>query len=183
MKKVAVLLADGFEEIEAITSIDLLRRAGAQVTTVSITHRTVLGAHGVHVIADGLLDDVTASDWDMLVLPGGMPGAKHLRENGRVIELVRQVHESGKWVAAICAAPMVLAEAGILAGRMATCYTGFLDEFPSVKRVDKPIVTDQNLITARGPGVALDFALMLIEKLLGESTRKKVEEPLLRPVA
>jgi 4-methyl-5(b-hydroxyethyl)-thiazole monophosphate biosynthesis len=126
MSKVLVPLADGFEEIEAVTIVDLLRRAGVEVRTASLAGREVTGSHGITVMADSGLDEVEAGDYDMIVLPGGMPGTTHLKSDSRVARLLRQFAESGRYTAAICAAPSVLAHAGLLEGRKATSFPGFL---------------------------------------------------------
>lgn len=183
MKSVLVPLAEGFEEIEAVTVVDLLRRAGVEVVTAALGTNPVKGSRGVPVVADVLLDDVSGRTFEAIVLPGGMPGAAHLREDGRVRRLLQRQAGEGRLVAAICAAPTVLAEAGLLEGRRATSFPGFLDAdtVPGLQIVEQPVVADGNVLTSRGPGTAMDFALELIERLEGPAVRAEVESRLQRP--
>ena len=183
MKRVLVPLADGFEEIEAITIIDLLRRAGIEVVTAGLAGRTVHAAHQVIVQADATLDQAAGKDYDMVVLPGGMPGAEHLNSDPRVHEVLKRTAERGAPVAAICAAPIVLEKAGLLKGRKATSYPGFLDkmDLPDVEYTGASVESDGPIITSKGPGTAMDFALAIIERLLGRAERDKVEKGLMRP--
>ena len=180
MSRVLVPLAEGFEEIEAITVVDLLRRAGIEVHTASLAERAVTGSHGITVTADLPLDQVRATDYDMIALPGGMPGADHLKHDPRVISLLRQFAQSGRYTAAICAAPGVLAHAGLLEGRAATSYPGFLraDSAPGIRLREEAVVVDGKVATSRGPGTAMEFALTLIELLEGMEARRKVQERL-----
>ena len=180
MPRVLVPLAEGFEEIEAITVVDLLRRAGIEVHTASLAERAVTGSHGITVTADLPLDQVRATDYDMIALPGGMPGADHLKHDPRVISLLRQFAQSGRYTAAICAAPGVLAHAGLLEGRAATSYPGFLraDSAPGIRLRDEAVVVDGKVATSRGPGTAMEFGLTLIELLAGPEARRKVQERL-----
>lgn len=181
MAKVLVPLADGCEELEAVTIIDLLRRAGVEVTTAGLKPGIVKASRGVQLVPDVTLDVALQETYDMVVLPGGMPGATHLKEDPRIVALVRQMAAAGKYTAAICAAPMVLAEAGVLAGRRATSYPGFLDGLPGVAVLSEPVVQDGHVVTSRGPGTAMDFALALIEALVGRARRDEVEAGLVRP--
>ena len=183
MPRVLVPLADGFEEIEAVTVVDLLRRAGVEVHTAGLSGRRVTGSHGIAVEADRLLDGAEAGHYDMIVLPGGMPGADHLKHDPRVITLLRGFATEGRWVAAICAAPGVLAHAGLLDGRTATSYPGFLDDAPAkdLRRSDAPVVVDGRVVTSRGPGTAIDFSLELISLLLGPGAADTVGGRLQRP--
>jgi 4-methyl-5(b-hydroxyethyl)-thiazole monophosphate biosynthesis len=169
MPRVLVPLAEGFEEIEAVTIVDLLRRADIEVHTASLASRRVTGSHGITVEADLLLDDAKAADYDMIVLPGGMPGAEHLKNDVRVIELLREFAAAGRFTAAICAAPGVLAHAGLLEGREATSFPGFLraDSAPGIRLSESPVVVDGKVVTSRGPGTAIDFSLALIGLLEG----------------
>jgi len=178
MKKVLIPLAEGFEEIEAITLIDVLRRGGASVTTAALATREVTGAHGVKVQADALLQDVLQQHFDMMALPGGMPGAKNLQQDERVLGLIRAMNERFAFLAAICAAPMVLAHAGVLEGKRATAYPGFLDAFPEVSQQAGPVVVDGRVVTGRGPGSAMDFALTLLECLAGPASRETLAKAL-----
>lgn len=165
-KKVLVLLAEGFEEIEAVTVIDVLRRAEIEVTSASLNGTQVKGSHGIALEADATLDDVEEQMFDAVVLPGGMPGARHLRESHAVLNLIREAAHKGKFVAAICAGPTALDVAGVLKGRRATSYPGH--ELTSADYVEgEPVVVDGNIVTSRGPGTAFDFALKLVEKLAG----------------
>jgi len=185
MPRVLVPLAEGFEEIEAVTIVDLLRRAGIEVHTASLASHEVTGSHGITLLADLALDDADAGAYDMIVLPGGMPGSKHLKEDARVIGLLRHFAADGRYVAAICAAPSVLAHAGLLAGRKATSFPGFLDAavVPGLELFEDAVVIDGRFATSRGPGTAIPFGLALIELLMGEATRLEVEGRLQLPAA
>lgn len=166
-KQVCVFLADGFEEIEGLTVVDLLRRAGVTVTMVSITGEyTVHGAHGIHVQADKLFGEVDYKSQDMVVLPGGMPGTLHLGEHEGVKQVLEQYYAEGKYIAAICAAPSVLGKYGILKGRKATSYPGFEDALKEAIYVYDEVAVDDFVITSRGMGTAIAFSLKLIEKLI-----------------
>jgi 4-methyl-5(b-hydroxyethyl)-thiazole monophosphate biosynthesis len=183
MSRVLVPLAPGFEEIEAVTVVDLLRRAGVEVHMASLDGPMVTGSHGITVRADMALDAVAADDYDMIVLPGGMPGAEHLRNDPRVISLLRRCAAAGRYAAAICAAPRVLAHAGLLAERAATSFPGFLtaDSAPGIRLREDPVVVDGKVVTSRGPGTAMDFGLALIELLQGPEVRRQVEGRLQMP--
>ncbi|NUM56264.1 MAG: DJ-1/PfpI family protein [Candidatus Hydrogenedentes bacterium] len=182
MKKVLVPLAEGFEEIEAITIIDLLRRADLNVVTASLSDKNVKAAHGVTVQADKTLDEALRDDYDMVVLPGGMPGADHLDNDRRVHDVLHKMANSGKYAGAICAAPKVLANAGLLKGKKATSYPGFVDKMglADVTYTGAPVQCDGKIITGRGPGTAMDFALALVEALEGKDKRHSVEKALVR---
>lgn len=181
--RVIVPLADGFEEIEAATIIDLLRRADIEVVVAALGGVQVRGAHGLGFVADATLDDALDDDYDVVVLPGGEPGATALRDDARVQQLLKRQAGEGKLVAAICAAPKALAAAGLLDGRVATSYPGYLDQHPApgMRYMAQPVVVDGKVVTSRGPGTAMDFALALIELLQGRAGRTKVEDPLMRP--
>ena len=176
-KKVLVLLADGFEEIEAVTVIDVLRRADIEVMSASLNGSQVKGSHGISVVADSTLDQVEEQMFDALVLPGGMPGARHLRESQPVLDLIRDAAHKGKFVAAICAGPTALDVAGVLKGRRATSNPGH--ELPSADYVEEAVVVDGNIVTSRGPGTAFDFALKLVEKLAGPAVAELHRDRLL----
>ncbi len=180
MKRVLVPLAEGFEELEAITIIDVLRRAGLEVVVASLGTSPVTGSHGIRVSADTPLGALAEQDFDMVALPGGMPGAEHLKKDSRVAEIIRRLHGKGRPVAAICAAPMVLAAAGVLEGRRATSFPGFLEDVGKTTVVGDAVVIDRGVITSRGPGTALDFALTLVEELSGPAVRRSVESRLER---
>lgn len=183
MAHVLVPLAQGCEELEAVTVIDLLRRAGVKVVTAGLNNEPVKASRGVTLIPDTNLDDVLALDFDMVVLPGGR-GADLLDEDPRIHRIVKQMADSGKAVAAICAAPKVLAHAGVLAGKRATCFPGAIApaeaEAQGIELVDRPVVRDNAVTTSRGPGTAMDFALQLIEELAGADKRDEVEAGLVR---
>ena len=182
MPSVLVPLAQGCEELEAVTIIDLLRRAALDVVTVGLDNRPVNASRGTLLIADTRLEDVVERTFDMIVLPGGLPGADHLAEDPRIIALLRSQYAAGRFTAAICAAPKVLARAGLLDGRSATVYPGAVDPaaYPKVEFTDAAVVVDGTIVTSRGPGTAMDFALQLIELLLGRESRDQVERGLAR---
>lgn len=175
MAKVYVFLADGFEEIEALTVVDLLRRAGIKIPMVSITGSlNVVGAHNIAVLADVLFEEVDFSDANLLVLPGGMPGTTHLMEHEGLDKLLNEFSKKKKNMAAICAAPSVLGNKGILKGKRATCYPGFESQLTDSTVVEQNVVEDGNVITSRGLGTAIDFSLSIIKKLIDEDTAKKI---------
>ena len=175
MKKVIVCLADGFEEIEAVGIIDTLRRADLQVTALSVTGKSeVTGAHGIRILADKLFDEVDFSGYDMLVLPGGMPGARNLKEHSDLREKIVEFNAQEKFLGAICAAPMVFGDLGLLKGRDATCYPGFGEYLLNARVITEPVVEDHHIITGRGPGLVFHFALRLVEKLCGKQTAAQV---------
>ena len=183
MAKVLVPLAQGCEELEAVTIIDLLRRAGIEVVVAGLNSDPVKASRGVCFLPDTTLDEALRhDDYDMVVLPGGMPGAENLEQDPRIQQLLRRMADSNKFIAAICAAPKVLAGAGLLAGKKATSYPGFLDagKFEGVTSTGSALEQDGNIITSRGPGTAMDFALALVEALEGNAARVKVEQALVR---
>ena len=174
-KQVCVFLADGFEEIEGLTVVDLLRRAGIEVTTVSITDsKTIHGAHGIDVLADRLFEEADFEVQDMLVLPGGMPGTLNLGAHEGVKEELAKAFAAGKFLAAICAAPSVLGKYGFLMGKKATSYPGFEAKLVGSECVLDSVVVDGNIITSRGMGTAIPFSLALIEQLLDAKTANKI---------
>ena len=173
--KAYIFLADGFEEIEAIAPIDIFRRAGIEVTTVSISSdKTVKGAHGIIVTADNLFDDSNFSDNDILYLPGGMPGTKNLDAHDGLKKLIQKQIDGKKTLAAICAAPSILGKMGLLNGKEAICYPGFENQLFGAILSDKKIVKSDNILTAKGAGVAVQFALKLVEELQGKSLSEKI---------
>jgi 4-methyl-5(b-hydroxyethyl)-thiazole monophosphate biosynthesis len=182
MAKVLVPLAAGCEELEAVTIIDLLRRAGVEVVTAGLEPGIVKASRGTQLVPDTNLDSVLMDDFDMIVLPGGMPGAQHLKEDRRVQALLKKMASENKYTAAICAAPIALAEAGLLSGRKATGYPGVLEKLglTDITVRNDAVIKDGKVVTSRGPGTAMDFALELIEILVGESKRKEVEAGLVR---
>jgi 4-methyl-5(b-hydroxyethyl)-thiazole monophosphate biosynthesis len=183
MARVLVPLADGCEELEAVTIIDLLRRAGIEVVTAGLADGPVTASRGVVLLPDRSLDEVLGDEFDMIVLPGGQPGADHLDADPRIHVLLRRMAEQGRYTAAICAAPKVLLSAGLLDGHRATAYPGVIDGRLAAgsQLLSDPVVTDGRVVTSQGPGTAMDFALTLIELLAGADTRQKVETPLMRP--
>jgi 4-methyl-5(b-hydroxyethyl)-thiazole monophosphate biosynthesis len=175
--RVLVPLAEGFEEIEAVTIVDVLRRASIEVVTAALGENPVCGSHGIAVRADGSLDAFPGGEFDAIVLPGGMPGSKTLRADERVLSLVRGMARENKLVAAICAAPIALEAAGVLSGKRATSYPG--NELPSAEYVEERVVVDGALVTSRGPGTAIEFALTLVERLKGPEAAQKLRASLL----
>lgn len=176
-KKVCVFLAEGFEEIEGLTVVDLMRRADVEVTTVSIgASGTVRGAHGIGVIADRLFEEMDFDGVDMLVLPGGMPGTVHLAEHRGLQSLLMEYNRNGRYLAAICAAPTVFGKLGFLQGRKAVCYQGMEDGLCGADVLECPVVVDGHIITSRGLGTAIDFALALIELLEGKEKAEHIEQ-------
>ena len=183
MKKVAILLADGFEEIEAITPVDFLRRAGIKIYISSIDKETVTGAHHIEIKADCLINALP-SDLDCVILPGGMPGAENLAQCQCVIKLLDNMNANNKLIAAICAAPaVVLAQNGLLKGRQFTCYPGFEDKVTGADFSAERVVQDGNFITSRGPGSAAEFSLAVIAYLLGSTVANSVKEETLQNCA
>ena len=177
MKKVTVLLADGFEEIEALTVVDLLRRAKVYVDTVSITDDyTVRGAHGIPVQTEDLIKEIDFKESDMIVLPGGMPGTTNLKEDENVRKAVQEAYDDGRYVAAICAAPTILADMGLLKRKRATCYPDMESEIEDAYLTGAPVATDENIITSQGVGTAIDFALKLIEVLISEEKAVEIAD-------
>lgn len=183
MASVLVPLAQSCEELEAVTIIDLLRRAGITVTTAGLDEQPVRASRGVVLIPDTTLDEALKSDYDMVVLPGGLPGADYLDQDPRIQALLKDMAQQEKFTAAICAAPKVFASAGLLDGRRATAYPGTLEKLSlsDTNITAEAIIKDGKVITSRGPGTAMDFALFLIENLVGEEKRTEVEAGLVRP--
>ena len=167
-KKVLVPVADGCEEIEAVTIIDVLRRAGAEVTVASVGALQITASRGVQLVADTTIETCVDTTFDLIVLPGGMPGAGHLRDSATLISMLKRQEREGRLFGAICAAPaVVLHHHGLLAGRRATTHPGFVDKLENRAAVDSPVVVDGTCVTSRGPGTALEFALQLVELLYG----------------
>ena len=168
MKTILVFLADGFEEIEAITPIDVLRRAGLNVQTVSVMDKqTVSGAHGIPVVADKMFADIHLEDAEMLLLPGGLPGATNLDAHQGLSNMIMAFASEEKPLSAICAAPLVFGNRGLLQGKKATCYPGFESYLTGAEYTAALVETDGNFITAKGPGAAMDFAFAIVEKYCG----------------
>ena len=181
MAKVLVPIAEGCEELEAVTIIDLLRRAGIEVITAGLEAGPVKASRGVVLIPDTTLDEALSQEYDMVVLPGGGPGSDRLDADVRIRDLLIKMANSEKFTAAICAAPKVLNNAGLLKGKAATCYPGVLgdSDLPGLD-TNQPVVQDGKVVTSRGPGTAIDFSLTLIENLIDSKTRDEVEAGLVR---
>lgn len=172
--KILVALAEGFEEIEAMNVIDILRRAGIDVVTAGLKEGLVEGAHGVKVLPDTILDSIHQQDFDGMVLPGGAPGFINLGKDERILKMAREMNQAKKYVAAICAAPSVLIKAGVLQGRKATVHPSGVEEVKSCAQFSSDrVVVDGNIITSRSPGTAMEFALKLVEVFVG---KKKMEQ-------
>ncbi len=175
-----VFLAKGFEEVEALAPVDCLRRAGKQVKTVGIGGQVIEGAHGISVAADITEDAVVLDNsLEMVVLPGGMPGTLNLGQSETVKKALQFAKEQDKWIAAICAAPSVLGREGLLKDKKAVVYPGFEKELHCAKVGHDTLCVDGKIITAKGPGVAFDFALKLVEVLLGKDVRKTLAEKMI----
>lgn len=179
-KKIAVHLADGFEEIEAISIIDVLRRADLEVVVVSITKKlTVTGAHHLTVLADELFEEVDYDKINMIVLPGGMPGASNLDAHEGLKKQIQHFNDAEKNLAAICAAPLVYGKLGILKGRKAVCYPGFEKYLVGAEILNSPVAESGHIITGRGPGAAIIFALKIVSKLVSEDKAKLLASQML----
>ncbi|EOS22703.1 DJ-1 family protein [Lachnospiraceae bacterium 3-1] len=180
MKKIGVFLAEGFEEIEGLTVVDLLRRAGLTVVMISITgQREVHGSHQIGVLADVLFEEVDFAQYDGVVLPGGMPGTTHLGSHLGVNQIIQSFAQEGKLVAAICAAPSVLGQAGILKGKKAACYPGFEDKLCEAEVIYEEVAEAGNVITSRGMGTAIPFALRLAAYYTTEEKAKELAEAII----
>jgi 4-methyl-5(b-hydroxyethyl)-thiazole monophosphate biosynthesis len=177
MARATVVLADGFEEIEAVVVVDVLRRADVEVVIARVGEGNACGSHGISVVPDCRVEEITSTEFDAIILPGGMPGASNLRDDERVQRLVREFADAGKTVAAICAAPIALESAGILQGLRATSYPGF--ELPSATYCEERVVEDGHLVTSRGPGTALPFALRLVKKLVSDRASEQLRARML----
>ncbi|MBR8465622.1 DJ-1/PfpI family protein [Campylobacter sp. faydin G-140] len=181
MKKVAVMFANGFEEIEAITIVDVLRRADIDVFIVGLDREIVVGVHGISVKVDMLLNQLNTDEFDMIVLPGGLPGATNLAQSKELCEVLRRFDNDGKLIGAICAAPMALGVAGVLKDSF-TCYPGFEMNVRADKTGfvgDKNVVSDQNIITSAGPATSMIFALEIVKELCGIGTYENLKNELL----
>ncbi len=184
MKKIGVFLAEGFEEIEGLTVVDILRRAGLSVVTISIMgQKEVHGSHQIGVLADALFEEVDFTEYDGVVLPGGMPGTKNLGSHTGVNEIIKAFAEEGKLAAAICAAPSVLGQAGILKGKKAACYPGFEDKLDGAEVIYEEVAEAGNVITSRGMGTAIPFALRLAAYFTTEEKAKELAEAIIYKAA
>ncbi len=179
-KRVLVPLAEGVEELEAVTIIDILRRAEIDVTTAGLKDGVVTGSRGTRLVPDLTLDEALQQDYDLVALPGGLPGSDHLADDARINKLLTTMNESGKFVGAICAAPKVLARNGILAGKRATAYPGVLQAEMHQATTGEEVTRDGTVITSRSVGTAMDFALELVEVLVGAEKRTAVEQAMER---
>ncbi len=177
-KKVLVAIADGIEELEAVTIIDVLRRAGADVTVASVGGKQVTASRDVKLVADAVISDCLGTVYDLIVLPGGMPGAEHLRDSSQLIEMLKEQAASGRFYAAICASPaVVLKPHGLLENKKATCYPSLLSELD--KSEQAKVIVDGSLITSQGPGTALEFSLKLVELLFDKQKSQEVADAML----
>ncbi len=186
MSSVLISLAEGFEELEVVAVVDVLRRAGIETVVAGLAEGPVKASRGTVLVPDAALDAVMEREFDMIVLPGGMPGVKHLRADPRIRRLLERTRAAGRYTAAICAAPTLLADFGMLEGRQATSNPKFKDQVAvafGVRYREDPVVVDGRLVTSRGPGTAMLFALQLVETLLGRAKRDEVEQGLVMPAA
>jgi 4-methyl-5(b-hydroxyethyl)-thiazole monophosphate biosynthesis len=179
MPKVVLLLADGFEEVEAMAIVDVLRRAEINVVIAGLHEGAVTSARKVRVLPDTVIDTVRSEDFDMVVLPGGQPGADNLNADPRVRSLVRSFYADGKLTGAICAAPYVLANAGVLDGRRATSFPSYRNRLGTAVYEEKTVVEDGNVLTSQGPGTAIAFGLAIVRKLSGGEKAQKIREAML----
>ncbi len=171
-----LFLAEGFEEVEAVTPVDLLRRAGAEVRTVGVGGRRVTGSHHIEVAADLTENEVSLEEMEMMILPGGMPGTKNLEKSPMVRACLNYCAQNGKWIAAICAAPSILGHFGLLKGHKAVCFPGFEKELGAAEVLKDPVCVSGKIVTARGAGVAVKFGLTLVEELFGGERSRKIRE-------
>ncbi len=181
MSGVLVLLAPGFEEIEAVSIIDVLRRAEIEVIVAGTEPGPIRASRGVRIDPDILLADIEERPWEMVVLPGGMGGTLALKGDERVRAILAEQHAAGRWIGAICAAPMVLADLGLLRERRATCHPATREMVAAGSLSDDRVVVDRRIVTSQGPGTALEFALTLVQILRGPETAEAVNEGLLTP--
>lgn len=178
-KMVLVPIADGTEEIEAVVIVDVLRRAGAEVTVASVDQLSITASRGIKLTADCLIDGCKNRQFDLIALPGGMPGAEHLRDCAVLADMLKQQKAAGRLYAAICASPaVVLKPHGLLDNRKATCHPAFQGKLPDQSGVSKRVLVDENCITSQGPGTAMEFAIELVRCLFGDARAKQVAEPM-----
>ncbi len=175
-KKVLLILANGNEEVEAFTPVDILRRAGIEVTVAGLDSLTVTSAHNVTITADTILEECNANDYDGIILPGGMPGTLNLLESSKVITLLQEFYAANKLCAAICAAPRVLDKANILTNHSYTCFPGAEEHVKSGTHQNTEVVVDKNIITGKAVGAVFPFSLSLVEYLLGSKKRKAIAQ-------
>jgi protein deglycase len=174
-KKVLIPIVDGVEDIETVVIIDVLRRSGVEVMVVAIDKLGITAANGVRIIADKLLSECISDQFDLIVLPGGMPGAENLRDSSQLITMLKEQQKAGRWVAAICASPVVILQHhGLLAGKRATCYPSMQGQLTNSEQAR--VVVDGNCVTSQGPGTAVEFALKLVEVLFDKKKAKSVAD-------
>ena len=176
---IAILLANGFEEIEALTPADMLRRAGKDVRLVGMNGKTALGSHGISVGCDALPEELDLHSIELVIFPGGMPGAKNLDIHPFTDTVIEAVTKNGGRIAAICAAPMILGKRGLLNGKRATCYPGFEGELTGASVSELSVVSDGNITTAKGMGVALEFSLELVSLILGKNKAEEIKKSIM----
>ena len=180
VKKVLVAIADGVEELEAVAIIDCIRRAGADLTIASVQKQQIITSRRIKIVADCLITDCCGMSYDLVVLPGGMPGAEHLDASKELVEILKKQKESGKLYAAICASPAVVFEPhGLLSDKKATCYPAFADKLKNKTAANQRVVVDGNCVTSQGPGTALEFSLKLVELLFGEQKSRELAKAML----
>lgn len=180
MKKANIYLAEGFEEIEALTIVDVLRRAGVDINAVTVSNsKEVEGAHNITVLADKTFDEIDNKAADMLILPGGMPGTTNLEKHEGLKALIKEFYQKEKYIAAICAAPSILGKMGLLESSMATCYPGFEKYLKGAIHTDDLVIRHKNIITSKGPGTAMLFALELVEILVGREIAEELKESMI----
>jgi protein deglycase len=179
MPKVVILLAEGFEEVEAVAIVDVLRRADIEVVVAGMHEGPITSSRRVRVLADTVIDTIRSEDFDMIVLPGGQPGSDNLNADARVQGLINEFNAKGKLIGAICAAPYVLANAGILEGKRATSYPTYKDRLGKVVYEEQSVVEDGNVMTSRGPGTALCFGLSIVARLVGKEKAQQIRQAML----
>lgn len=180
MKKVLVAIADGIEELETIGITDMLDRAGAEVITASVNNLTIIASHKTKITADKLIDDCENDEYDMIVCPGGLPGAEYLRDNQTLIKLLKKQQSAGKYYAAICASPVVVFhQNGLIGDRAATAYPSLATKLPNLSKISEAVVIDGNCITGQGAGVVMEFSLVLIAKLYGKEKANAIKKSML----
>ena len=182
MKKVLVPLAEGFEEIEAVTIIDILRRAGAEVVVASLNKEVVKGSHGISICSDNLLDRIDVEDFHMIVLPGGMPGMENLRRSGEVIRVIQELSGAEKFTAAVCASPVVLEEAGITEGKTVTSHPAHAKFMLKADYTGNRVEVDGKMVTGQAAGSAMEFAFKLVEVLFGKMKAEEVNRSVLAAI-
>jgi 4-methyl-5(b-hydroxyethyl)-thiazole monophosphate biosynthesis len=181
-KTVLVPIADGTEDIEAVATIDVLRRAGAEVTVASVAKPQITASRGTKITADALISDCVNKDYDCIALPGGMPGSEHLRDSPPLIAKLKEQKQAGRWIAAICAAPaVVLKTHGLLEGVKATCHPSFHNQIDPAHLSKQRVVVDRNVITSQGAGTAIEFALTIVEHLFDPAKKKEVATAMIVP--